>query len=149
MQAKFGLNYRYNILFTKEGSLLSNAQQLSKHDVIFLCILIFTLANDQSLREYLLRCQNEGINNTPTPFGIPRRKLELLFLKMEVLKESLSKLPNEENVKILPQNEATLEKSSNQIEPNKLAMERVLSILDHGREALTANDLEDLCKLEK
>jgi hypothetical protein len=149
MQAKFGLNHRYSILLTHQGEEISNFQQVAKQDVLFLSKLLLKLANDFSLKEYLRRCSNFGIQSTPSPFGIPRRKIELLFYKMHSLGNSLFDLPKADIAITSEGKKVNLKQTPKQVRTDTLVVERVLGILDHGRDALTAKDLEDLCTFEK
>lgn len=92
-----------------------------------------------------------GLDSVPAPFGLSRSKIELMFNKLACLEtlengNSKSSSPKERSTSFQA---TSKQKDKKKGEADLRAADRIMSILDAGRDALTADDLEDLCRLEK
>jgi hypothetical protein len=86
----------------------------------------------------------------PAPFGLGRRKIELLFLKIECLEAYIREWPAEaglaaESVAIVGRLRKEL------LSPGQAAaaVKKVMAILEADKATLDSKDLEELCRVEK
>lgn len=102
------------------------------------------------MQGYLERCQEKGVDRTRPPFGIPKYKIELMFLKIDCLEAYIRDSPHEAGLTAEPVTEPVKETKSLLSERQKaIGVAKVLRILEADSTALDSRDLADLCRVEK
>lgn len=90
------------------------------------------------------------MDRVPPPFGLPRRKIDLLFLKISCLETYIRDWPVEAG--LAAQSVAIIGKDKQVVLPHDqaaLGYNKVMRILEADTPTLNSKDLEDIYRLEK
>jgi Ca2+-binding EF-hand superfamily protein len=107
-----------------------------------------TIANDPGLKPFLQEYGSKNSLGSATPFGLSRKKIELLFFKIDTLEKSLHYSPAFAGTSInAPQMESNSTMPLLDSAEEKHGIEKVLRAIEGDRGALTSHNAQELCTL--